>query len=73
MPTECSAERSDFGMAEGRVVEAAFDAGLVTSDAGGQWFGRAPINDWKNGLADDTARGTIARFIAAGGQTRKRA
>src|SRR5262249_34499198 len=34
MPTECSAERFDFGVAEGRAVEAAFDAGLVTSDAG---------------------------------------
>ena len=34
MPTECSAERFDFGMVEGRAVEAAFDAGLVTSDAG---------------------------------------
>jgi hypothetical protein len=35
MPTECSAERFDFGMVEGRAVEAAFDGGLVTSDAGG--------------------------------------
>src|SRR6478609_2204192 len=34
MPTECSAERFDFGIVEGRAVEAAFDAGLVTSDAG---------------------------------------
>jgi len=41
MPTQCSAERSDFGMAEGRVVEAAFDAGLVTSDAGGLLLGAA--------------------------------
>jgi hypothetical protein len=30
MPTECSAERFDFGEVEGRAVEAAFDAGLVT-------------------------------------------
>src|SRR3972149_2252340 len=35
MPTECSAGRFDFGIVEGRAVEAAFDAGLVTSDAGG--------------------------------------
>src|SRR3972149_6417111 len=35
MPTECSAGRFDFGILEGRAVEAAFDAGLVTSDAGG--------------------------------------
>jgi hypothetical protein len=34
MPTECSAESFDFGSVEGRCVEAAFDAGLVTSDAG---------------------------------------
>jgi hypothetical protein len=34
MPTECSAECFDFGIVEGRPVEAAFDAGLVTSDAG---------------------------------------
>jgi hypothetical protein len=34
MPTECSAERFDFGRVDGRTVEAAFDAGLVTSDAG---------------------------------------
>ena len=33
MPTECSAESFDFGIVEGRAVEAAFDAGLVTSDA----------------------------------------
>jgi hypothetical protein len=34
MPAECSAERFDFGRVEGRIVEATFDAGLVTSDAG---------------------------------------
>src|SRR5246127_479567 len=34
MRTECSAESFDFGVVEGRAVEAAFDAGLVTSDAG---------------------------------------
>src|SRR5262245_21520973 len=34
MQTECSAERFDFGAVEGRAVEATFDAGLVTSDAG---------------------------------------
>ena len=41
MPTECSAEQFDFGMVEGRAVEAAFDAGLVTSDAGGLLLGAA--------------------------------
>jgi hypothetical protein len=39
MPTECSAERFDFGTVEGRSVEASFDAGLVTSDAGGLLLG----------------------------------
>src|SRR6516165_7449888 len=41
MPTECSAERFDFGSVEGRSVEAAFDAGLVTSDAGALLLGAA--------------------------------
>ena len=53
MPTECSAERFDFGMVEGRVVEAAFDAGLVTSDAGGLLLGAA-----------DRAIGLVDRFAA---------
>lgn len=39
MQTECSAERFDFGIVEGRAVEASFDAGLVTSDAGGLLVG----------------------------------
>ena len=39
MLTECSAERFDFGIVEGRAVEAAFDAGLVTSDAGALLLG----------------------------------
>jgi hypothetical protein len=39
MPTECSAERFDFGRVEGRLVEATFDAGLVTSDAGALLLG----------------------------------
>ena len=41
MRTECSAERFDFGVVEGRAVEAAFDAGLVTSDAGALLLGAA--------------------------------
>jgi hypothetical protein len=39
MPTECSAEQFDFGPVEGRAVEVAFDAGLVTSDAGALLLG----------------------------------
>ena len=39
MPTECSAERFDFGVVERWAVEAAFDAGLVTSDAGALLLG----------------------------------
>ena len=39
MPTECSAEHFDFGAVEGRAVEAAFDGGLVSSDAGALLLG----------------------------------
>ena len=39
MQTECSAERFDFGVVAGRPVETAFDAGLVTSDAGALLLG----------------------------------
>jgi hypothetical protein len=39
MQTECSAGQFDFGIVEGRDVVAAFDAGLVTSDAGGLLLG----------------------------------
>lgn len=34
MPTQCSAELFDFAPVEGRKVEAAFDGGAITSDAG---------------------------------------
>ena len=53
MPIDCSAERFDFGTVEGRAVEAAFDAGLVTSDAGGLLLG-----------ATNRAIGMIGRFAA---------
>jgi hypothetical protein len=39
MPTECSPQSFDFGAVEGRHVEAAFDGGLVTSDAGALLLG----------------------------------
>jgi hypothetical protein len=39
MSTECSAEQFHFGFVERRAVEAAFDAGLVTSDGGGLLLG----------------------------------
>jgi hypothetical protein len=51
MPTECSAELFDFGTVEGRAVEAAFDAGLVTSEAGALLLG-----------ATDRAIGMMGRF-----------
>jgi hypothetical protein len=51
MPTECSVESFDFGTVEGRCVEAAFDAGLVTSDAGALLLG-----------ATDRAIGMMDRF-----------
>src|SRR5437660_4858394 len=41
MRAECSAERLDFRTVAGRAVEAAFDAGLVTSDAGALLLGAA--------------------------------
>jgi Transposase DDE domain group 1 len=53
MPTECSAEQFDFGFVDGRAVEAAFDAGLVTSDAGGLLLGAA---DRSIGLVERFAR-----------------
>jgi hypothetical protein len=51
MQTECSAEQLDFGIVEGREVVAAFDAGLVTSDAGALLLG-----------ATDRAINLIGRF-----------
>src|SRR5712672_4390520 len=51
MLTEFCAELFDFGTVEGRAVEAAFDAGLVTSDAGALLLG-----------ATDRAIGMMARF-----------
>ena len=53
MPTECSADQFDFGTVERRAVEAAFDAGLVTSDAGALLLG-----------ATDRAIGMMGRFAA---------
>src|SRR5437868_3709637 len=53
MPTECSAEHFDFGTVEGRAVEAAFDGGLVSSDAGALLLG-----------ATDRAIGLIDRFAS---------
>jgi hypothetical protein len=53
MPTECSANRFDFGVVEGRAVEAAFDGGLVTSDAGALLL-----------KTTDQAIGVVERFAA---------
>jgi Transposase DDE domain group 1 len=53
MPTECSAESFDFGVVEGRAVEAAFDGGLVTSDAGALLL-----------KSTDRAIGVVERFAA---------
>lgn len=61
MPTECSAEQFDFGMVEGRAVEAAFDAGLVTSDAGALLL-----------RATDRAIGLMDRFAACFHDERRR-
>jgi hypothetical protein len=51
MPTECSRERYGFARVEGRRVEAAFDGGAVTSDAGALLLGAA-----------DRAIGLVERF-----------
>jgi len=51
MPTECNADLFSFAPVEGRRVEAAFDAGLATSDAGALLLG-----------ATDKAIGLIDRF-----------
>src|SRR5437016_6064557 len=61
MPTECRAELFDFGTVEGRAVEAAFDAGLVTSDAGALLLG-----------ATDRAMRMTARFAACFHDERRR-
>jgi hypothetical protein len=51
MPTECNPDLFGFAPVEGRRVEAAFDAGLATSDAGALLLG-----------ATDRAIGLIDRF-----------
>src|SRR4026209_2262567 len=53
MQTDCSVEGFDFGTVEGRAVEAGFDAGLVTSDAGELLLG-----------ATDRAVGMMGRLAA---------
>ena len=52
MPTECSAALFGFAPVEGRRVEASFDAGLMTSDAGALLLGAA---DRAIGLVDRLA------------------
>ena len=51
MPTECIPDRFGFARVEGRRVEAAFDGGAVTSDAGALLLG-----------ATDRAIGLVARL-----------
>lgn len=53
MPTECSADLFGFAPVEGRRVEAAFDGGTITSDAGALLLG-----------ATDRAIGLIGRFAS---------
>jgi hypothetical protein len=53
MPTECSRDLFGFARVEGRRVEAAFDGGAVTSDAGALLLG-----------ATDRAIGLVRRFAA---------
>jgi hypothetical protein len=53
MPTQCSADLFDFAPVEGRRVEAAFDGGTITTDAGALLLG-----------ATDRAIGLVDRFAA---------
>ena len=60
MPTECSPELFGFAPVEGRRVEAAFDGGAITSDAGALLLG-----------ATDRAIGLVGRFAACFGDARR--
>ena len=60
MPTECSAELFGFAPVEGRRVEAAFDGGAITSDAGALLLG-----------ATDRAIGLVGRFAACFADARR--
>src|SRR5256884_6236218 len=52
MPTECSAERFDFGLVGRREVVGSFDGGAITSDAGALLLG---TTDRAIGLVDRLA------------------
>ena len=69
MPTECSAECFDFGIVEGRPVEAAFDAGLVTSDAGTLLLGATDraigMLDWFAACFHDERRADLIEHAVA--------
>ena len=62
MPAECIPDLFGFERVEGRRVEAAFDGGAVTSDAGALLLGRA-----------DKAIGLLARFATCFGDHRSAA
>ena len=62
MPTECSADLFGFAPVEGRRVEAAFDGGVITSDAGALLLGAA-----------DRAIGLVGRFAACFADARRAA
>jgi len=53
MPTECIADLFGFAPVEGRRVEASFDGGMITSDAGGLLLG---LTDRAIGLIDRFAQ-----------------
>jgi hypothetical protein len=62
MPTECSSDLFGFSRVEGRSVVAAFDGGVVSSDAGALLLGAA-----------DRAIGLVDRFAACFGDARAQA
>lgn len=59
MPTECNPDLFDFARVEGRAVEASFDGGTITSDAGAVLLG-----------ATDRALGLVDRFASCFRDTR---
>ena len=60
MPTQCSAELFGLAPVEGRRVEAAFDGGAITTDAGALLLG-----------ATDRAIGLVGRFAACFADARR--
>ena len=61
MPTQCSADLFGFAPVEGRRIEAAFDGGAVTSDAGALLLGATDRAIKLSGGLRDAFRTVAAR------------